>query len=174
MSLFVTTSDFYKGDILIAQSSDSEQNLTECIDVIELEVLQELFGSELYDLFIDDLDAGVPQAPRFVAVFDAFYDDTDNSIEWCGTSYRSEGIKKMLMRFIWVKFLNDQPTKNTSTGTIKSDRNNAKDARRAEYGMTTKYNIGVTSYQAIARKMILDSDTYPEYNGIAKGKTTML
>lgn len=177
MGLFVKLSDFYKGDIRIAQDSSKEIDLEECIGIIEEETLQELFGSELYQLFLDDFNAptaGQPTDPRFIDVYDKFYDDTDSSIAWCGRSYRSEGIKKMLMRFIWVKFTNDQPILPTSSGPVKADRNNAVSASNAQTGMSAKYNIGVTSYQAIARKMILDSDTYPEYNGIAKGKTSMI
>ncbi len=170
MSLFVQISDFGSGEILIATSSTTEVDLQTYIDTAELEILQEMFGLELYDLFIADLIAGVPQAARFIAVFDAFYDDTDALAGWCCGSSRSEGIKKMLMRFIYFEFRREQPFQNTSTGTIASERDNARDAKGPEYGLTKKYNIGVNSYQAIARKMILDGTTYPEYKGISKGK----
>jgi len=174
MGLFVTTSDFNNGDILISRSTETGVNLETCIDVIELD-LRKLFGTELYDLFIADLDGNnEPQTQRFIDVFNEFYEDPDNSIGWCGTSSESEGIKKMLMRFIFVKFVNDQPVQPTSTGPIKSDRNNAVGASGKDYGIVEQYNKGVTSYQAIARKMILDDTLYPEYNGIAKAKSSMI
>ena len=175
MGLFVQDSDFETGDILIATSTATQINLNTCIDVIELDVLRKLFGTELYDLFIADLDVNdQPQSDRFKAVFNEFYEDPSESIGWCGLSSESEGIKKMLMRFIFVKFVNEQPVQSTSTGHIKSERNNAKGASGKEFGIISKYNIGVTSYQAIARKMMLDDALYPEYEGIAKGKTTMI
>jgi hypothetical protein len=172
MGTFVDTSDFTTGEILISQSSDSEQDLEAYIDTQELEVLQELFGLDLYNLFIADLDVNNnPQDARFIAVFDAFYDDSDVVAGWCCGARRSEGIKKMLMRFIYFEFTRNQEFIATSTGTVTSQRDNARTAKGPEYGLTTKYNIGVESYRAIARKMILDSATYPEYKGISKGKT---
>jgi len=126
MGLIVKSSDFNNGDILISRSSETGLNLETCIDVIELEVLQELFGLDLYDLFILDFNAptaGEPTAQRFKDVFNPFYDDEDVISLWCGRSFRSEGIKKMLMRFIFVKFSNNQPIQPTSTGHVQSDRN---------------------------------------------------
>lgn len=172
MSRFVQISDFGSGEVKISTSSVTEVDLQTFIDTAELEVLQELFGSELYALFIADLDVNNdPQDARFIAVFDAFYDDTSNVAGWCCGAYRSEGIKKMLMRFIYFQFRREQPFINTSTGTITSERDNAKTSSGPEYGLITKYNLAVNSFQAIARKMILDSATYPEYNGISKSKT---
>jgi hypothetical protein len=164
MGTFVNTSDFTNGDILISQSSATELELEPYIDLLEVNVLQELFGSELYALFMADLVGGVPQDARFVAVFDAFYDDSDN------IASRSEGIKKMLMRFIYFDFTRNQPYQNTPVGTVKNQSENSTNASSPSFGLTIKYNYGVNSYQAIARKMILDSVTYPEYNGIGKEK----
>lgn len=174
MGLFVQDSDFNKGEIRIATSTATQVDLNIFIDTAEVEVLQELFGLDLYTLFIADLVAGVPQTQRFIDVFDAFYDDTDAVAGWCCGSSRSEGIKKMLMRFIYFEFTREQHIQNTSTGPIKPDRNNAISATGPEIGLITKYNKGVGSYQAIARKMILDSTTYPEYKGISKGKTVSI
>lgn len=174
MGTFVKDTDFEKGDIKIATSTSTQVDLNTFIDTSEVEVLQELFGLDLYTLFIADLVAGVPQTQRFIDVFDAFYDDTDAVAGWCCGSSRSEGIKKMLMRFIYFEFTREQHIQNTSTGPIKPDRNNAISATGPEIGLITKYNKGVGSYQAIARKMILDSTTYPEYKGISKGKTVSI
>lgn len=174
MGTFVNTSDFTNGEILISQSSATEQELEPYIDTAELEILQELFGSELYALFIADLVGGVPQDARFVAVFNAFYDDSDSVVGWCCGASRSEGIKKMLMRFINFSFTRDQPHQNTPVGTVKNQSENSTNASAAAYGAVIKYNIAVESYQAIARKMILDTATYPEYNGIAKEKTIFI
>lgn len=174
MGLFVNDTDFNKGEIRIATSTATQVDLNIFIDTAEVEVLQELFGLDLYTLFIADLVAGVPQTQRFIDVFDAFYDDTDAVAGWCCGSSRSEGIKKMLMRFIYFEFTREQHIQNTSTGPIKPDRNNAISATGPEIGLITKYNKGVGSYQAIARKMILDSTTYPEYKGISKGKTVSI
>jgi hypothetical protein len=171
MGLFVKDTDFNKGEIRIATSTATQVDLNIFIDTAEVEVLQELFGFELYELFVADLVDGVPQTQRFIDVFDAFYDDTDAVAGWCCGSSRSEGIKKMLMRFIYFEFTREQHIQNTSTGPIKPDRNNAISATGPEIGLITKYNKGVGSYQAIARKMILDRTTYPEYKGISKSKT---
>jgi hypothetical protein len=174
MGTFVNTTDFTNGEILISQSSATEQELEPYIDTVELEILQELFGSTLYGLFMDDLVGGVPQTQRFVDVFNAFYDDSDSVVGWCCGASRSEGIKKMLMRFINFSFTRDQPHQNTPVGTVKNQSENSTNASAAAYGAVIKYNIAVESYQAIARKMILDTVTYPEYNGIPRGKTIFI
>jgi hypothetical protein len=80
----------------------------------------------------------------------------------------------MLMRFINFSFTRDQPFQNTPVGTVKNQSENSTNASAAAYGAVIKYNIAVESYQAIARKMILDTATYPEYNGIAKEKTIFI
>ncbi len=173
MSRFVQTTDFLTGEIIVSQTTNTTKSLQIIIDKLEVNVLQELFGSELYKLFIDDLVNNVPQDPRFIAVFDAFYNDDDVSNSfgcWCGGAFRSEGIKKMLMWLIYWSFAKDQAFQNASVGTVRNEEENSTIVNGSAYGLNIKYNEGVRSYQAIARLMIDDLTTYPEYNGIAKEK----
>lgn len=165
MSLFVQPIDFKSGDILISQNDKVEIDLQVTIEKEEKEVLQELFGSVLYDLFIADLDNAVPQDPRFVAVFDEFYLDIDD-FEFF--PIRSEGIKRMLMWLIYAEFVPTQPFQNTTVGMVRNEEENSAIATPSAYGLASKYNNGVRSYRAIQALMLNDDSLYPEFNGINK------
>jgi len=174
MGKFVTTDDFIDGQVRISQTNNSKKQLNTVIDIQEVYVLEELMGSELYALFIADLDIdNQPQTQRFIDIFDAFYDDSNVSNYygcWCGKAYRSEGIPQMLQWFIYWEFAKDQPFQNTAVGTVRNVEENSDIVNGSKYGLPMQYNKGVKSYQAIARFMIDNSSDYPEYNGIAKNE----
>jgi hypothetical protein len=64
MARFIQVSDFHNGEFLLSTQSDTTE-LQAIIDRLEVEVLQDLMGREMYDAFIADLDTNVfPQAPQ--------------------------------------------------------------------------------------------------------------
>lgn len=166
MADIVSPADFTTGDILISQSEKKEIDLEVIIPIVEKDVLQKMFGKELYDLFIVDFDAptaGEPTDQRFKDVFNEFYIDEDFQ-----PPLISEGIKRMLMRFIWADYVRDQPFQNTTVGMVRNQEENSSIATGSQFGWSTKYNKAVHSYCAIQIFMIDDSDTYPEFKGIPK------
>jgi len=164
MGIFLVSTDFATGDILLSQNDSQEINIQVTIDRMEVDILQDLFGSELYDLFISDL-AGTPEIPtteRFTDVFEPFLKDED-----C-PRLKSDGILRMLKRFIWAEHVRNQPASNTAVGMVQSVEQNSKHLTPAQYGWSPKYNEAVYTYSAIQAFMIRESDIYPEFKGICK------
>jgi len=150
----ITQTSDYIGIYSIAQNKYS--NLQIWIDTYEKEVLTDLLGCELYDLFIADLtgDPEVPVTQRFIDLFDPFCDDD------CGIAYRSDGIKKMLIQFVYFYALRDQQRQNTIAGTTKADLELSSPA--FYHTLVKAYNEGVTNYKVIQWFLCENNDVYPE------------
>ncbi len=166
MARFIQVSDFHNGEFLLSTQSDTTE-LQAIIDRLEVEVLQDLMGREMYDAFIADLDTNVfPQAPqeqRFIDIYNPFYlDDT--------CRLRSEGIIKMLQMFIWFEAIKDQGQENTPVGIVTNQFENSTNRSNSMAGIGRTYNRAVNTFNDIAHYINLESSIYPEYNckGIIK------
>lgn len=127
--------------------------------------LIDLLGCDLYDLFIADLVNNVPQAQRFIDIFDKFcIDDPIGS----GTQRRSKGIKVMLKGFTYFNIVRDSDFFNTISGNVKNEFSNSSAVSGAQMGLTERYNIAIGSYWAIQWYICDNASTYPEYNGLFK------
>lgn len=160
--MFLTAQDFESGKHKIAQDCFHIVDLQLCIDKVEKLMLQDLFGCELYDLFIADLIAGVPQTQRFIDLFDAFCKDTDCDI------VRSCGVKEMLKCFVYFFYVNEQKFQNTMAGTVVSNIENSQHVSNWISGLAEHYNEGIESFKAIQFCICESSEVYPEYNGHKK------
>lgn len=153
--MIATTADF-TGLYKISQTIYSQ--LQAYIDTHEPMYLKRLFGCELYDLYLaSPLDA------RFVAVTDPFCfqeDGCENEM------YISEGLKTMLLGFIYFEFVNDQSTQNRTTGNVKVESENSVRSDNQINTTIDMYNRGVKNFTAIQKKMSLDDVTYPEFKGL--------
>ena len=70
----ITTSDFInKWELSTGMYSTNK--LTEYIERYEQQYLRQLFGVDLYNAFVSDLDSNIPQSPNFKLVFDPLYVD---------------------------------------------------------------------------------------------------
>ena len=170
MARFVKTTDFETGEFLISQQ-DQTTNLEAVIDRIEEEVLQDLLGKELYDLFIADLVAGpipqIPAAARFTDIYDKFFESDPNY-------FRSEGMIKMLQMFIWFEFIKDSGMQNTPVGIVTNAFENSTALSANQAGIEKTYNRGLRTYNAIAGKIVLDRTTYPEFDGVFREAISFL
>ena len=139
---------------------DQNDDLEAVIDRLEVEVLQDLLGKELYDLFIADLDGGdIPEAPqtqRFIDIYNAIYEDETIII-------RSEGMLAMLRIFIWFEWTKQTGMQNTPVGMIKNEFENGTNLSNVNAGIESTYNRAIKSYRAIVDYIIINSTTYPEY-----------
>ena len=111
MSRFVQTEDFDEGELALSYNVGSDETkLQDIINKYEVEVLQDLLGCALYEEMISDWDAnpsGEFSEDRFKAIYDPLcYDDN------CYVK-RSEGMKKMLMYFIFFYWVRQQPYRQT-------------------------------------------------------------
>jgi hypothetical protein len=152
--------DFKNGRYRITVDPEQETDLDDTIETVENDILPQLFGVELYDLFIADLVAGVPQSVRFVTIFDAFNDQTNGCIT------QSQGMKVMLKGYTYYDYVRDINGSVTPNGTKKKISENSTDMNGIQYDLTSRYNDGVRNYKAIQHYMnTIDPDTYPEYDG---------
>jgi hypothetical protein len=166
--LNITPEDFESAPICIATNKHTEDGLQEYIDKFEVDYLQDLLGCELYDLFVADLLNGVPQTQIYIDIYEPFCKD-DNCGRW-----RSEGIVKMVEKFIFWKYTRDQKVKNTNTGNIVNSNEVSREAEFSESRIYTVYNEGICSYDAIQWYICDNLTDYPTFKGIIKKKTSWL
>ena len=165
MSLFVQTSDFESGLLCIATDNYSKPTLQSIIDEVEEKCLQELLGCDLYNLFIADYTTANPSSTafseqRFIDLFDSFCIDNN-----CGI-ISSDGIKKMLMYFIFVEHIRFQEVNNALSGNKEVDTESMTNVHGK--GLFVHYNRAIHTYSAIQWLICDTSDLYPEYNGQIK------
>jgi len=152
----IQTSDF-KGEYKVAQ--DCYSDLSGYIEKYEKKYLQMILGAELYLLFIADLTVDTPQTPqtqRFIDIFNEFQ-TTDN-----GCLVYSEGIKKMLIQFIYFHITRDIPNAKTSTGTVMMANENSISNPYNGFGLVETYNEAVANSRAIQWYVYDNDDIYPE------------
>lgn len=164
MSRFVAVTDFLQGEFLISLQ-DQTADLQAVIDRSEEEILQDLLGKEMHDLFIADLDTvpfpQVPQAPRFTAIFDKFHQDDPFYL-------RSEGMIRMLQAMIYFEWVKQTGMQQSPVGVIQNEFENGINLSAVAAGLEMTHNRGIRTFLSILDFIILDQTTYPEYSGRSK------
>lgn len=156
--ILVIPSDF-KGEYKVSTDRFTIGDLEMYIAKYTKYYLERLLGKELYDLFDSDLDAGMPQIPqttRFLEIYNPF---TKEDI--CNL-YSSDGMRQMLIKFIYFHYIRDIQYANTVVGTVSSENENSNLAGFNGYNLTRSYNQGVADYKSIQRFMHGESEDYPE------------
>ena len=166
--LNITPQSFKSAPIYIAFNKHTEDDLQQYIDKWEVDYLQDMLGCELYDLFVADLVAGVPQTQIYIDIFSPFCTD-----DLC-RRLRSEGIVMMVEKFIFWKYIRDQKVKNTSTGNIVNSNEVSRESEFSEGRLYTTYNEGINSYDAIQWYICDNMFDYPTFKGLIKKKTSWL
>jgi hypothetical protein len=98
----------------------------------------------------------VPQTARFIAIFNAF--NTVPSLS--ETLIISDGIKEMLIQFVYFHYVRNSALQNTITGVVKASNENS--IASIENNVIEVYNKGVSNYTNIQQYIESDSVTYPE------------
>ena len=169
MSQVIQTSDFQEqGKFYIpfnTQLCGSEEDLQNYIDEYEENILNDLLGCELTTLFLADLVNGVPQTQIYLDIYNKICIDLD-----CG-QIRTDGMKKMLMGFIFFQYMRDQSNARDLTGINQKSSENSTSVTWRKSGLYTFHNKALKSYNGI-QQYICDPDykeNYPTFNGIHKG-----
>ena len=141
-------------------SKTNYDHLDTYIEKYEKHYLLKLLGGQLYGLFISDLtitDPQIPQATRFINLFNSFYEDCEEQL------IISEGIRKMLVQFIYFHYVRELQTENSASGTVT---NSVELGVNAKYkgNIVTVYNQGVKNAQAIQWYICQNEADYPEEN----------
>lgn len=164
MAIFVTSADFGTGKYQLHIGTYSVTNLDAYIDKYEKRYLVELLGANLFGEFEADviLGGGLPTEARFIQIFNPFQVDYSYVILY------SEGIKEMLLGFIYFEYLKDQIVQITTIGTVVPSGENSRDSNSLYSQMYTRYNEAVRTYRAIQEYIIKNSGDYGDFNGAKK------
>jgi len=162
MGLIVKAADF-TGKYTIAQTSFTD--LDSYILKYEERYLIELLGVELFDLFKADIATPLspPTDPIYLAIYNPIREDDSSCIRI------SEGMKEMLLGFIYFEYQRDIKFYSTPSGTVVGQSEVARESSGDENYIYGRYNEAVKSYNTI-QWYIRDNETedYPTFNGHCK------
>ena len=150
----VTTPSDYVGKQELAISTGNSIQLY--IDRYEKKYLIRLFGCDLYNSYVLD-----PNAARFLFLLNELCIQDD-----CSEILTSNGLKDMLLGFVYYEYTPDNKIKNTVSGAIVDFNENSRETTGVEADIESRYNESIDSYRAMQYLMKNDPITYPEYNGV--------
>jgi len=153
----VLNSDFV-GKYELTLSDFTEPLIDSYIEKYEKEYLIKMLGKTLYDLFIADLVNGVPQTTIYESIFEPLYVDL-----FCGFQ-ESNGIKEMLLGFIYYHYTLDAQQMQTSTGVTSPKGENSEGVNLNSITIS-RFNENVQSYKTIQSYIQQNSSDYPTFNG---------
>lgn len=162
----IQTSDFV-GEYQLASDNFSEHEVY--IDRYEKFYLVMLLGADLYADFIADLTPTTPQTPQtpiYQSIFDSFDIDYSNCI------YSSEGIKQMLVEFIYFHILRDLPNEKRLSGNVRLKSESAEAMPYNGLNLIPAYNQAVENYHNIQWYICENETNYPTYNGRVQAKAS--
>lgn len=134
--------------------------LTDYIARYETITLIELFGKELYDLYVLGL---VAVDPVYTVLRDAFTVQLD-----CGTILDSKGVDDLLTGVIYFYYHRDNYTQQSINGGVKNKGENSENVSVFVSNIQARWDEAVTSYQAIQGYILENSTVYPTYLGVNK------
>ena len=164
MGILIDSDDF-TGVWALSQGTYSDSEIDAYIELWEKRFLVELLGVELFDLFEADLVNQVPQDPIYLKIYNSFYIDDSTCV------VVSEGMKKMLLGFIYFLYVRDAAV-HTKMGSVINEAENSREARGEERGLTQRYNKAISTYKAIQWCICDQDQDYPTYNGQYKETTS--
>lgn len=161
MGILVTKSDFVGKYSLVKSINDK---IDVFIEEYEEQILVDLLGQDLFDLFQNDLVAKVPQTDIYLAIYNKFT-EYDNNF-----AYTSTGMKKLVLSLIYFEMSRDNSQKNTQVGTVKNVTE-VSESLSPTY-LFKIYNEGIKNYKAIQRYILDNLSDYPDFKGIVKNFTS--
>jgi hypothetical protein len=162
MGILISASDFI-GENKIATDVFTDAELDNFITLYESKLLYELLGIELYILFIADLIGGVPQTAKYVTIYDAFVKEIDNEM------ITSDGMKVMLVKWVFFHYVRTQPQTNTIQGNTQSEGTINMPSAMSYTSLVIDYNKMILTFKAIQTyiESVKDAD-YPTFKGVYK------
>jgi len=180
----MSAAEYFTGYYKIAQDVNTLSSLNEYISKYEKKYLIDLFGYDLYLLFIADIDTGtgLPTSTRFLTVYnylhysansnvfipiDAAYTGWSKQFKKCAKEpTESEGISTMLKGFVFFHFVSEMDLSVTPTGVVvnKNENSDRADVKTLEF-IEARFNNSVDSYKVIQNYMRGNSSVYPEFDG---------
>jgi hypothetical protein len=158
--LGITPADFTKGKYELHTGMYHDVKIQAYIDKYERIYLLKLLGSDLYQLFVGDLIAGVPQTPIYFALFQEFDYDTT----YCKLVI-SDGMIEMVKGFVYFNYLKDETNQVHVTGVVRQKGENSTEVSNITSMIYTRYNDSVRTFKAIQTYICDNLSNYPDFNG---------
>jgi hypothetical protein len=154
----VLNSDFV-GKYELTLSDFTEPLIDTYITKYEKHYLVKMLGKTLYDLFIANLVNGVPTSAIYLTIFNPLYVDS-----YINSESESNGIKEMLLGFIYYHYTLDAQQMQTSTGVTSPKGENSEGVNLNSITIS-RFNENVQSYKTIQSYIQQNSSDYPTFNG---------
>jgi hypothetical protein len=122
--------------------------------------LVELFGVELYDLYVSGV--GISD-PIYTALRDPFIEQLDS-----GTILNSRGVDDMITGIVYFYWSRDIETQRSSQGSVKKKAENSESATQWKSNLQSRWNEAINTYCAIQDYVLDNDDLYPEFEGLRK------
>lgn len=161
MGILINTTDFV-GKYNIAFNTAGEAELEAFITKYETPLLYDLLGKTLSDLFIASVVNNLPVGAAYLAIYNVIELDLTCIVE------RNEGMKNMLLGFLFFEWMRTNPIKSTVNGQVMMSNENSTPVID-NWGITRIYNSSINDYQIIQYYINQNLTDYPNYKGQYKG-----
>ena len=159
MGVLIASSDFSS---IIATDVYTVNEIDGAIDTYELQLIYEMLGVELAELFLDDLSGGVPISARFIEIFESWFKTINEEV------VQSLGMKQMLVWWVFFFYVREQWQDNSIQGNVENQGSINTDSRMSYATLQKNYNQAIKTYKAIQAYIEENLTTYPEYKGMSK------
>lgn len=162
MAKILQTTDF-TGKYAISQNNFNTTDLQAFIDKYESKYVYDLLGVELGNLLLNDIVASTFLPPATVIYATIF-----NVLSQDEPLVRSNGIKEMLLGFVYFEFVRTQTVQNTLTGNVLNQNEVADVVDWSSTGVYYNYNEAITTYRGIQCYVLDNLTVYPTFKGLMK------
>jgi hypothetical protein len=163
----LSPSDF-TGQFAITKTFDNPTKIQEYIDKVEIQILNELFGVDLYADYLIGIGEITPD-PIWTKLRDPFTFQSN-----CGKVHTSEGLRTLLLCITYATYYHEERSTPTSTGKTVL-RHEGGDRATIEWDTVySVYNRGIKTYQAIQEYISENMDDYSNYKGVNKKRSWLL
>lgn len=161
MAKILQTTDF-TGKYAISQNNFNTSDLQAFIDKYESIYVYDLLGVELGNLLLDDIttDFAPPVTTKYATIFNVLSQDEP--------LVRSNGIKEMLLGFVYFEFVRTQTVQNTLVGNVLNQNEVSVNVDFANTVVYLNYNEAIRTYRGIQCYVLHNFAIYPEFKGLMK------
>ena len=159
MGLIIVKEDFVGKFDLVKSINDKIESY---ITTYEESYLRELLGIDLFNLYKADVVSHLPVTASYLTITNPLF------IEQSGYSIVSNGIKDMLLGFIFFEYVRDNKIKQSMSGSVVNGVDSSNNDFTQEF-LFQRYNESIDIYKNIQLYIELNKATYPTYNGFTKG-----
>lgn len=153
----VTNPQCFIGEYDLGSNCYDDEVLISFIQQYEKVALDEIMGCELRIDFLNDLDVnGQPQSDRWI---DIFQEQVFN--DGCRVCFI--GIKDMLVRYVYVKYMTRREARPTNGGTRRTDSENSSVSPYIYATLASIHNEYADNANILKQHLRQNKDVYPEY-----------